>query len=139
MNSVYKSSVFRYEILPPTNRVQGVCLRCESRNIEIATPPQRFRTHDYGCKNTFFRRPWSLGNFKALCLHLLVVSKRSQRRRCIILKPSRTIQGIHFTSLAVSHRLFTTTCSTRQIKSTRKDTVAFDRGQISLLIRMRQC
>jgi hypothetical protein len=93
-----------------------------------------------------FRGPWSLGNLslpdyfppgshalsvnsQALFHHEIVIrfqnlpehSKRFARRRIVL--------TLH---LLVVHRAFTTTCSTHQIKSTRKATVTFLRGQLAL-------
>ena len=49
-----------------------------------------------------------------------------------ILKPSRTIEKVCTAANRRSYRVLKPTCSTNQIKSTRKGTVAFYRGQIAL-------
>ena len=74
-----------------------------------------------------FREPWR-GQFKKLPER----SKSFSRRRTVLTLDPYKSTYILCTFACRRHSALTTTCSTNQIKSTRKATVAFYRGQFFL-------
>jgi len=78
---------------------------------------------------------WAISKSYSTFRRLLV----SSRNRDAFSKPFRTLEKVYtaasktlFTLLVVGHPWLTITCSANQIKSRRKATVAFYRGQIAL-------